>query len=441
MGEKKKLSVAVVNHGCKLNQFEGESLLSRLRMAGFVRADLRGGDPPDVAIINTCTVTAKSDRKSRVSIYRALAAKKPNGLLIVTGCYAQTDEPTLRGIDGVDLVLGNDAKASIPELVESWVGTGVKNEAPKNGLFLFECPGNPLRARVFVKVQDGCSMSCSYCKIPLARGRSRSRSPVEIRSYVRKVTESGYREIVLTGINIGDYRFEDLRLSGLLRLLLGTGKDFRIRLSSIEPFSITDDLLEALGDPRIVPHFHVPVQSGSDRILGLMGRPYTSGQYRRVLERMMALRPDCHCATDIITGFPSESRDDFSKTMELVQEIGFGSLHVFRYSPRTGTRACSMNDDVSSSEKAARSRRLIALGKGLNVRYRKRFLGKVREAVLESPRLDTGITDNYIRVRVRENALFHSLREQGGIEKKLIPVRIARVEADKTLAELVSTGF
>ncbi|KPJ89391.1 MAG: hypothetical protein AMS17_02175 [Spirochaetes bacterium DG_61] len=455
MGQR-ALTVAIINHGCKLNQFEGESLESELENAGFAVVDFRKGVQPDIAVINTCTVTEKSDRKSRASVYRALAAKKPGGIVIVTGCYAETDAQQLRGIRGVDFVLGNSTKAAIPVLIDSLI-KGFPT-APleidlffpeKDFTFQFSGAASPHRSRVFVKVQDGCSMACAYCKVPMARGKSRSRPAAEILSYVQQVVAQGYREIVLTGINLGDYRSSSTSrkpergLSVLLDKLQEIDESFRIRLSSVEPFFFTDDLIEVIAQPRIAPHFHIPLQSGSDRILALMGRPYGMDTYMNLVKKIVALRPESHLATDLIAGFPSENREDFQHTLELVREIGFSSLHVFKYSPRPGTRAFHMPDDVPYEEKALRSRELIALGEELNERYRRQFCGKVREAVFESKGEKgsgrwEGITDNYIRVCIEGDALF-GIRTGGNLNRKLLPVRITRVQEHKTWGELTGS--
>jgi len=464
---KRKVSIAVWNHGCKLNQFEGESLESELKSAGFTLTDPKSASVPDVSIINTCTVTGKSDRKSRASIYRAVATKKRGGLVVVTGCYASTDTGLLSRIEGVDFVLGNSEKASIPTLIEAVLSGHTYSTESVDRTFQFKGPEHPHRSRAFVKVQDGCSMSCAYCKVPLARGASRSRPAEDIITYVKEVVDRGYREIVLTGINLGDYRFNGERLSHLLRKLLKTDSTFRVRLSSIEPFCFTRDMLDTIEDPRIVGHFHIPLQSGSDRILALMGRPYRAREFLELIKRIRSIRPESHLATDVIVGFPSERHEDFKRTFELVKETAFASLHVFKYSSRPGTRASHMADDVPFSEKSARSNALIKLGQKLNEEFRKRFVGTVRETVIESRQKATkkeniisagtgcptcsahsipetersewceGITDNYIRVRMPActHALFPNDR---GLNRKILPVEITRVTREFTVGKLVN---
>lgn len=424
------ISVAIINHGCKLNQFEGEALENSFRLAGFRVIDFKRDKVPDIAVINTCTVTNKSDRKSRNTIYKAASRKKKGGLIIVTGCYAETDPDELRQKEDIDLVIGNMAKAAIPEIVQSYLTSGSFKYAVTDSSFHFSEPDRPGRSRVYVKVQDGCDMSCSYCKVPLARGKSRSRNYNEIINYIAKVVENGYKEIVLTGINLGDYKYDNLRLPDLIDLILGYDKTFRIRLSSIEPVFFTDRMFDVIRNDRVVPHFHVPLQSGSDRILKLMNRPYNMDTYVNLIERIRELRPESHIATDIIAGFPTENDRDFLKTIEVLNKVGFASTHVFKYSERGGTEAARLQVDVPYSEKVKRSRRIMKLGSEYNYLYRKRFLGKIRNAVFERNNGSwVGITDNYIRVTV---ATTHK-----DISKMILPVKIMGVEINRTTGVII----
>lgn len=433
----KDFTVAVINHGCKLNQFEGEALENSFRLAGFRVIDFKRDKAPDIAVINTCTVTNKSDRKSRNTIYKAASQKKRDGLIIVTGCYAETDPDELGSKEDVDLVIGNMAKAEIPEIVQSYLKSGSYKYNEKDSSFHFSEPDRPGRSRVYIKVQDGCDMGCAYCKVQLARGKSRSRHYNEIINYTAKVVENGYKEIVLTGINLGDYKCDSLRLADLVDLMLGQDRTFRIRLSSIEPVFFTDRMFDVIRNDRVVPHFHVPLQSGSDRILKLMNRPYNIDTYVNLIERIKELRPESHIATDIIAGFPTENERDFLKTIEVMNEVGFASTHVFKYSVRGGTEAARLNDDVPYSEKVKRSRSIVKLGDEYNYLYRKRFLGKIRSAVFEkSSGSWAGITDNYIRVKVGEEgkavAASHKDASRKDISKMMLPVKIMCVEINRT---------
>ncbi|MBA7638598.1 Threonylcarbamoyladenosine tRNA methylthiotransferase MtaB [subsurface metagenome] len=407
----KELSIIVINHGCKLNQFEGEALENSFRLTGFKIADLKKGERPDITIINTCTVTGKSDRKSRNSIYKAVAIKKTSGLVIVTGCYAETNPDILKEIRGVDFVLSNREKAAIPEVIKSYLDSKSFNVNAPDSSFLFRGSAYPERSRVFVKVQDGCSMSCTYCKVPLAR---------------EQICQINAVIVIITS------------------LLLEHDDKFRIRLSSIEPFYFRDGLFEIIRNKRIVPHFHIPVQSGSDRILKLMNRPYNVNTYREIVRRIESVRPESHFSTDIIVGFPTENKEDFQNTMDLIRSIGFASIHVFKYSERDGTKAAVLKDDVSYNEKALRSRRAISKGAELNYLYRKKFLGNVRDTIFENHKLNPqdsensweGITDNYIRVKLN-NSRDEAVPSFGDLKKRILPVRITRVEKDCTYGEIV----
>lgn len=431
------ISVAIINLGCKLNQFEGEALENSFRLAGFRVIDFKRDKVPDISVINTCTVTNKSDRKSRNTIYKAASRKKKGGLTIVTGCYAETDHDELRQKEDVDLVIGNMAKAAIPEIVQSYLTSGSFKYNVTDSSFRFSEPDRPGRSRVYVKVQDGCDMSCSYCKVPLARGKSRSRNYNEIINYIAKVVENGYKEIVLTGINLGDYKYNSLRLPDLIDLILGYDKTFRIRLSSIEPVFFTARMFDVIRNDCVVPHFHVPLQSGSDRILKLMNRPYNMDTYVNLIERIRELRPESHIATDIIAGFPTENDRDFIKTIEVLSKVGFASTHVFKYSVRGGTEAARLKVDVPYIEKVKRSRRIMKLGDEYNYLYRKRFLGKIRNAVFERNNGSwVGITDNYIRVTVDEEEKAFTTTHKD-ISKMMLPVKIMGVEINRTTGVII----
>ncbi len=431
-------SVAIINHGCRLNQFEGEALACSFRKAGFRVVDSRHGESPDITIVNTCTVTNSGDRKSRHSIYRAVASKKANGIVVVTGCYAETDGIMLRKINGVDLVVGNRNKAMILDIVRAYLENGSCPITEDDTSFQYRAPEHPERSRVYVKVQDGCNMRCAYCKVPRARGSSRSRDFHDILAYVKKLSENGYREIVLTGINLGDYKNGSISFSRLLSLLLELDPSYRIRLSSIEPFLFEKDLIKTVAHPRIVPHFHIPLQSGSDRILRLMNRPYSARDYLCLVKNLKLLKPDAHFATDVIVGFPTETADDFYDTMKIINEVGFASMHVFRYSPRNGTKAARLEDTVSPREKGLRSKVLIQRASNLNFDYRMQFLHTVRDAVFERHqrgRFWVGITDNYIKAELVECGK-SGAHTYGDISRRLLPVRIVDVQPAVTLCEI-----
>lgn len=426
----RKLSVALINHGCKLNQFEGEAILQALENSGFRIEKLTTGSHPDVVIVNTCTVTSRSDRKSRNSIMKAAGILRRRGLLIVTGCYAETDREVLRGIDGVNLVVGNREKSSIPDIVRAYFDGREQRFSHHPSAFDFNDTGNFERSRVFIKVQDGCSIGCSYCKVPLARGGSISRDYHQIIESAKRVASKGYREVVLTGIDLGSYCYKGKGLGELLIMLLkNTPETLRVRLSSIEPVHFNDELVDAISDPRVAPHFHIPLQSGSERILKLMRRPYNVSEYLSVVRRIRDVKPACHIASDIIVGFPSEREEDFSDTLEVIKSADFSSLHVFKYSVRKGTDASFLRDDVPYCEKVRRSNAVINLGHALNYAYRSRFVGSVLDAIFQKKKSHyIGVTGNYIKVRVESSE---------DLEKKCLPVLITHAGFNHTSGEVV----
>ncbi|MGQ9615347.1 MAG: tRNA (N(6)-L-threonylcarbamoyladenosine(37)-C(2))-methylthiotransferase MtaB [Spirochaetota bacterium] len=426
--------MALINHGCKLNQFEGEAILQALANYGFRVAKITTNFVPDIVIVNTCTVTSKSDRKSRNSIMRAAGVLRGRGLLIVTGCYAETDGQLLRGIDGVNLVVGKSEKSSIPDIVKAYFNRGEQRSSYHPSPFNFDYTGGLERSRVFIKVQDGCNMGCSYCKVPLARGGSVSRDYHQIIESAKRIASRGYREVVLTGIDLGSYCYEGIRLGELLIMLLeSTPETLSVRLSSIEPVHFNDELLDAISDSRIAPHFHVPLQSGSDRILSIMKRPYSVSDYFSMVKRIRDVRPTCHIASDIIVGFPSESEGDFLDTLEVIKSIDFSSLHVFKYSVRKGTDASFLRDDVPYCEKVRRSNAVITLGQALNYAYRSRFVGSVLHAIFQKKSNHyIGVTGNYIKVRVNSSE---------DLERKCLPVLITHAGLNDTSGEVIFSSL
>jgi len=437
------VSVAIVNHGCKINQYEGEALENSFRLAGFRVVKLENGVHPDVTIVNTCTVTKKSDRKSRNTILKACRLKN-NGIVIATGCYAETNKEDLAKMSDITCIIGNKYKPKIPLIVKSILCNGKfdKNALNENNHYLggtdpfgYEPTVCPDRSRVFVKIQDGCNMSCSYCKIPLARGISVSRSKEEVVSYIEEILRNGYKEVVLTGINLGDYHYKGEKLYDLVRSLLKIQKDFRIRLSSIEPVYFNDKLIEILQNKKIAPHFHIPIQSGADGILKLMRRPYTVNSYIKIIEKIKTIKPNCHIATDVIVGFPGERNKDFDETVAIINNASFASIHVFKYSVRDGTSASSLKDDVPYRIKEERSSCIIKLGNKLNYEYRKRFYGSVLDTIFEKHGESwEGITGNYIRVKV------HNVKEDD-LKRKILACRIVDVDEHYTYGEVLKQGF
>ena len=385
MGKK----VALHNLGCKVNAYELEAVEQLLEARGYEIVPFEPG--ADIYIINTCTVTNIADRKSRQMLHRA-KKMNPQALVAAVGCYAQARGGELERDPAIDLVIGNNRKKEIPELLEACLRERRKHrEVPDIGR---ERDYEPLRiagtkehTRAFLKVQDGCNQFCSYCIIPYTRGRVRSRDPQEVLREVQRLSVSGCREIVLSGIHLSSYGADFENGTGLLeliRLLHPVEGIARIRLGSLEPGIITERFAEQLSRlPKVCPHFHLSLQSGCDRTLRRMNRRYTSGEY---LEKCRILRKyfkDPALTTDIITGFPGETEEDFRRSREFVEKVSFFETHVFPYSRREGTKAAKMEEQIPEAVKKERSHVLLELNRRQKEKYLKAALGRETEVLLE----------------------------------------------------------
>ncbi len=401
-------SVAFVTLGCKVNQYESSALAEMFRARGYQVVDFK--EKADVYVINTCTVTHLGDRKSRQLIRRAARAN-PGALVVVTGCYSQVSPGEVLEIPGVDLVTGTGDRSGIVEMVER-VGKGQKLNAVREAREFTEFEELPAvaatgRVRAFLKIQEGCDNFCSYCIVPYARGPLKSRDPEKILEEARKLADSGYREIVLTGIHTGAYGKDKMNGPGLAALMEKLAKIqglSRIRLSSVEPMDITGELISLLAQgPPFCPHLHIPLQSGDDSILAAMRRGYTADDIRRLVGLIREKVSDVSITTDVIVGFPGESDEHFANTYNLIRELKFTSLHTFKYSPRKGTPAAKFPNQVPPEVKEERSDRLIVLGEDLYSRFASRYLGRDVEVLAEEgahccPGMIQGHTANYLLV-------------------------------------------
>lgn len=407
------LTADYVTLGCKLN-FAETSTVARL-MADHGISRVHAGDRADIVVVNTCSVTAEADKKCRQAIRHA-ARRHPGAAIIVTGCYAQLRPDEVAAIPGVAIVAGNDRKGLLTEYLDNWLAERRARSyvTPADDITSFtpSCSRGD-RTRYFLKVQDGCDYRCSYCTIPMARGRSRSASIAEIVGQAREVAAEGGREIVITGVNIGDFG----RRAGhgetffdLCRALDDVDGIERYRISSIEPNLLTDPLIEWLAGEsrRFMPHFHIPLQSGSDAVLRLMGRRYTTELFRHKIEEIRRLIPDAFIGVDLITGARGETPELFEASREFVDSLDISRLHVFPYSERRGTRALGLDAFVvPEAEKHRRARAMIALSEAKLRRFSERFTGAVRPVLLEHIADDgsvAGFTDNYLRVELPDAA-------------------------------------
>lgn len=417
--------VAFKTLGCRLNQAESEQALEALGARGFDLA--HAGEQPDVVVINTCTVTAESTASSR-RLIRKTAEAHPGATVVVTGCYAVAEPEEARAIPGVDLVVGNDHKDRLAALVTA---VPAVRRLP---LVMRPAPLERLRTRVAVKAQTGCDEWCTFCIIPRTRGPLHSYPEEQVVADVRRQVERGVREVVLTGVHLGKYgedRGEREALARLVDRLTAIDGLLRLRLSSVLPVQVTPALVERVrDDPKVCRHLHVPLQAGDDEVLARMHRPYRIAEFLDRVEHAKAEVPGLGLSTDVIVGFPGETRAQFAATLAVVERVGFSKLHVFRYSQRPDTPAATMPDQVPVAEKKARARELIALGAELRRRFHEDHVGRPLQVLVEAAGegLAEGTSDNYVKVRF-----------PGGAElvDRVVTVRGLRADAEGMEAELM----
>ncbi len=394
----------------------------RLREAGYTLVDFEAG--AELVIVNTCTVTSSTDSQSRNLIRRARRFNAA-ARVVVTGCYAQVDPDRLRTIPGVSVVLGNDEKKDFLQVLET---AGEEGQVRVSDIRRAE-EAVPLRlstfaerSRAFLQIQNGCDAFCSYCIIPYARGRSRSVPPEEVVSQTRALIEQGFPEVVLTGIHIGGYGSDlepPLDLAGLTRRLTGETQVRRLRLGSVEPTEVPDDLIELVASSAAVcPHFHIPLQSGSDDILRAMNRHYDTAFFRRLIERIRSALPDAAIGIDVIVGFPGETDELFEETRRFIDSLPVTHLHVFPFSRRPGTPAADMPGQVPGDVARERAARLRALGELKEEGFARQFVGRTLDVVVEGGSgggLRKGMTRNYLTVHFPAG---------GDLVRKVVDVRI-----------------
>lgn len=402
-----KRRVAFCTLGCKVNQSEAEGMKSLLESAGYEVVDFT--DEADVYVIHSCTVTHLSDRKSRQAIRRAIR-QNPKAIVVVSGCYAQVAPDDILAIPGVDIVLGTQDRGRIGELIEEVARTGRRIKAVRKfgkGKEFEELKATAVsRTRAFVKIEEGCEEFCTYCIVPYARGPVRSRLPENILSEIEDLVTRGFREVVITGVHIGAYGRDlggDLNLDFLLRKIVRIEGLARLRLSSIDPHEFTPELISTIvGSEVICPHLHIPLQHGDDYILELMGRKYTSRQYRELVELLRKSRPGIAITTDVMVGFPQETEERFRRSYRFIEGLGLSNIHVFRYSPRAKTPAARMPGQVPAEVKKERAAKMMDLAKRMAGEYARSFLGQVLDVLAEEEEDSqwwVGYTGNYLRVK------------------------------------------
>lgn len=402
--------VKFITLGCKVNQYETNAMAQKFLEKGYkvIEEYEQNGEKPDICIINTCTVTNMSDRKSRQMLRREKENNK-NVIVVAVGCYAQVAKNELNKIPEIDLVLGNNEKVDIVKYVEDYINENENNIEIEDVMQsrLFSDFGDITfteKTRAVVKIQDGCDRFCSYCIIPYARGRVRSRKPESIISEITKIAEKDIKEVVITGIHIASYGKDFKEEYKLIDLLEEINKIYgieRIRLGSIEPLLITDEFVERLKKiDKICHHFHLSLQSGCDETLKRMNRRYTTEQFKEIVKRLRNTYSDVNLTTDIIVGFPGETEEEFEKTYRFLDEIKFYKMHIFKYSQRKGTKAAVMQNQIPGDIKELRSRRLIELSNKNEFEINQKYIGKKVEVLFEEEKegVFKGHTANYILV-------------------------------------------
>ena len=397
-------SVGVLTLGCKVNTYESEFVINELQKAGYLIKDFE--DICDVYIINTCTVTNSSDSKSRKMIRQAIR-RNPNACVVAMGCFIAANPEYSE--DGLDIIIGNKDKSKIVELLDEYFS---KKEILRKqyvgrlkefeDMYITEFPG---RTRAFVKIQDGCDNFCTYCIIPFVRGKCRSKEEDKVVEEVTSLVKNGYREIVLTGIHTGSYGVDlETNFAHLLRRLIEIKGLDRLRISSIEATELNEEVLDVLRNSNVlVDHLHIPIQAGSNSILKAMNRKYDLDYFKNKIEEIREIRPNISISTDVIVGFPGESRELFLETINTCREIGFSKLHVFPYSERRGTASARLDGKIDGGEKKNRARQLIEVSEELEINYMNKFINKEVEVLIEEviDGYSYGHTGNFLHVKIR----------------------------------------
>lgn len=397
-----------------------------LQENGFTKVSSPFEEEPDIVIINTCTVTGKAEAKCRNSLHK-IRREFPSACVIMCGCMV--DENNLEQLHDADILIDNKHKSQILEIIELFQN-GLITKKPylftstKDGTFSFSAEKMLGHSRAFTKIQDGCNNFCSYCKIPFARGRSRSRCPEDIVHEVKQFEKNGYREIVLTGINISDYHSDSLDFAGLLKLLLNETTNVRFRLSSLEPQNLTQNFFDVIKDERICPHFHLALQSGSTKILKAMNRKYTADDFLSILKKIRSSKENPFLSSDLILGFPGETDEDFIETQNTLKLADFSYIHVFAFSPRSGTKAFDMKPKVPERIRDERVHIISSMIKNQTVNYAEKFIGETLNVLIEKNNdgLFSGKSENYLDVKIKT--------QQKLLQKEIYRVKIDTVNND-----------
>lgn len=426
--------ISFITLGCKVNQYETNAMAQKFKEKGY--KVIEGEAKADIYVINTCTVTNMSDRKSRQMLRRMKDINK-NAIIVACGCYVQVSKEEVEQMEEIDLVLGNNEKKNIVEYVEKYIEENKKEENMEDVMqqreFVdFGDVTYTEKTRAVIKVQDGCDRFCSYCIIPYARGRVRSRKPQSVISEIEKIAKQGIQEVVVTGIHVASYGKDfnnDYKLINLLEEINKIEGIKRIRLGSIEPLLITEEFVERLKKlEKICHHFHLSLQSGCDETLKRMNRRYTIEEFKEIVNRLRKNYEDVILTTDIIVGFPGETEEEFNKTYEFLKDIKFYKMHVFKYSPRKGTKAAKMPKQIDGKQKEMRSKKLIELSDFNEKTYNEAYINKEVEVLFEEEKegMYKGHTENYILVYYKS---------EENLENKMKKVICKEVEKNYIIAK------
>ncbi len=424
--------VAFLTLGCKVNLYDTEAMQELFAQRGYDIVDFE--EKADIYIINTCTVTNFGDKKSRQMIRRA-KRQNPSAIVAATGCYAQVAPDTVSEIEGINIVVGTKHRSRIVDIIEDYddetkvlnAVTDIRHETEFEPLMISKLKD---RTRAYVKIQEGCNRYCSYCIIPYARGPVRSRRPEQVIEEVERLAKNGFKEIVLTGIHVASYGM-DLKCTNLIDIVKQVNKIEgieRIRFSSMEPTAVTEEFVaEMKSMPKICDHFPLSLQSGCDKTLKAMNRRYSSDEYAQAVERLRAAYPDVAITTDIIVGFPGETEEDFVESINFAKRVKLSKIHVFPYSPKTGTPAAKMKEQVPPDVKNDRAARLIAVSDELNREFINTLKGKVMPVLFEirnKAGYFEGHTTNYIKVLVKT---------EKELRNRILNVKIGEYCGDETV--------
>lgn len=400
------VKVAFKTLGCRVNLYETDALASQFKSAGYEIVE--NEEDADIYIVNTCTVTNQSDQKCRQALNQ-IRRSHPTAVIAATGCMVNHRKQEMLGSGVIDFAIDNERKYSTFSIIDGYIkGETVDPEGFDKDLFSYSPAFDTFHTRSLIKIHDGCNNFCSYCIIPNVRGRATSRCDKDIYENIRQVVDHGFKEIVLTGVNMGRYQYENVNFEQLVEGILKIDGDFRVRISSIEPDNFSDRFLRLFENPKLAPHMHICLQSGAESTLREMHRHYTAAQFKAMCDRIKSAVPDFNITTDVIVGFPGETVEDFAESAELCREIGFSHIHTFKYSVRTGTKAAAMPNQVPETVKTERSAVIRQISAENKLKYFNRMLGKPQKMLIERIMADgtaRGYGENYIPLQLKAKGL------------------------------------